>query len=189
MTTENTPRRIAVQGQYIKDLSFESPNSPASLLQKQEKPAIEINIDLKANTLQQNLYEVSLMITAKASTGNNTLFITELTYGGLFSIQGISEAELEVTLMVYCPSILFPFARRIVADATRDGGFLPLMLDPIDFAALYQQRKKDIQKTAPSATTETTSTTDESESETEEKASKDKKSKKDKKKKKQSSNF
>ena len=87
------------------------------------------------------MYEVALKITAKATSESNVLFITELSYAGLFTLNNVNEEQKELVLLIHCPTILFPFARRVLADATRDGGFQPLMLEPIDFAALYQQRK------------------------------------------------
>lgn len=154
MTSENDlgnpkteqQRRISVQAQYIKDLSFENPNAPTSLLSMKSAPSIEINVDINATALQDDLYEVALVATAKAVHEEKIVFVIDLTYAGLFTIQGIEGQEREITLMVYCPSILFPFVRRVFSDVSRDGGFPPLMLEPIDFASLYQSRKHEVQK-------------------------------------------
>ena len=132
---------VAISGQYIKDLSFENPNAPASLATQKEAPKIEVALNIEAKGIQENMYEVALKITAKATAENNNLFVAELSYAGLFTLNNIEDEQKELILLIHCPTILFPFARRVLADATRDGGFQPLMLEPIDFAALYQQRK------------------------------------------------
>ena len=141
-TDLNAPS-VAINGQYVKDLSFENPNAPVSLTQQKNAPKIEVALNLEAKAMQDNIYEVTLQITAKASAEADSLFVVELAYAGLFTLVNIAEDQKELVLLIHCPSILFPFARRVLADATRDGGFQPLMLDPIDFAALYQQRKAE----------------------------------------------
>lgn len=132
---------VAINGQYVKDLSFENPNAPMSLTQQKSAPKIEVNLNLEAKAMPENVFEVTLQITAKATSDESNLFVVELAYAGLFTLTNIPEDQKELVLLIHCPSILFPFARRVLSDATRDGGFQPLMLDPIDFAALYQQRK------------------------------------------------
>ena len=145
---QGAPSSVAINGQYVKDLSFENPNAPFSLTQQASAPKIEVNLNLEAKSLPDNVFEVAMQITAKASVEDNSLFVVELSYAGLFTLINIPEDQKEMILLIHCPSILFPFARRVLSDATRDGGFQPLMLDPIDFAALYQQRKNDEQKAA-----------------------------------------
>ena len=145
---QEVPSSVAINGQYVKDLSFENPNAPFSLTQQASAPKIEVNLNLEAKSLPDNVFEVAMQITAKASVEENSLFVAELTYAGLFTLINVPEDQKEMILLIHCPSILFPFARRVLSDATRDGGFQPLMLDPIDFAALYQQRKNDEQKAA-----------------------------------------
>ena len=132
---------VAISGQYIKDLSFENPNAPISLTPQKEAPKIEITLNIEAKGFKDDVYEVTLQATAKATSENNVLFIAELSYAGLFTLSNVSEDQKELVLLIHCPTILFPFARRVLSDVTRDGGFQPLMLEPIDFAALYQQRK------------------------------------------------
>jgi len=134
---------VVINGQYVKDLSFENPNAPFSLAQQKVAPKIEVNLNLEASAMPDNVYEVKIQITAKASAEETNLFVVELSYAGLFTLTNIPEDQRELVLLIHCPTILFPFARRILADATRDGGFQPLMLDPVDFAALYQQRKAE----------------------------------------------
>lgn len=133
-------RQILINAQYVKDLSFENPDAPASLMGQKTQPKIDLSVNIQAQKLQEHTYEVSLHITAKALAEDKTLFLTDLEYAGIFTITELLDAQKELVLLVYCPSILFPFARRIIADVTRDGGFPPLMIDPIDFAALYQKR-------------------------------------------------
>jgi len=134
---------FTVKGQYIRDLSFENPHAPQSLLLVNNKPAIEVNVDLKAQKLQENVYEMTLHISARATTEGNTLFLVDLAYAGIFQIANIPEDRIEPLIMIDCPFVLFPFARRVISDVTRDGGFPPLMLDPIDFQALYIQNKNE----------------------------------------------
>ncbi len=136
-----TPPSIAISGQYVKDLSFENPNAPMSLAQQKEPPKIEVSLNIEAKGLKDDMYEVALQTTAKATSEGNVLFVAELSYAGLFILTNIPDEQKELALLIHCPTILFPFARRVLADATRDGGFQPLMLEPIDFGALYQQRK------------------------------------------------
>lgn len=142
MTTTDTTPSFSIKGQYIKDLSFENPRAPASLAQLQDSPPrIDLNVDIKVDRIQEHLFETSLKISASAKGGSGTLFLTELTYAGLFELVNIPEERLEPILFVDCPFVLYPFARRVVADITRDGGFPPLMLEPIDFQALYNQNR------------------------------------------------
>jgi preprotein translocase subunit SecB len=138
---ENNRPSFSVKGQYIKDLSFENPHAPHSLTVTNHKPAIDVNVDLKGDKLQDNFYEMTLHISARATVDNGTLFLVDLAYAGIFELVNISADRIEPLLWVDCPFVLFPFARRVVADITRDGGFPPLMLDPIDFNALYIHNK------------------------------------------------
>lgn len=143
---ENKPQggapSFSVRAQYIKDLSFENPHAPHSLMAADKQPAIDVNVDLKAQKLEEDIFETNLLIKAKASIEDNTMFIAELAYGGVFQLVNVPEDKIEQLLLVDCPFVLFPFARRIIADATRDGGFPPLLLDPMDFHALYLQNRK-----------------------------------------------
>ncbi len=128
--------QVSILTQYVKDFSFENPNAPQSL-QMAEQPRIEINVNVNAKRAGDDLYEVELKIEARATAGDQTSFVIDLLYGGLFGLRNLPEEALEPFLIVEAPRILFPFARRIVADATRDGGFPPLLLEPIDFGSLY----------------------------------------------------
>lgn len=139
---DNAPRFIA-GAQYVKDLSYENPEAPVSLFSVREKPNVDLNVDLNAQRLQEDSFEVSMHITAKATSQKDkkVIFLVELNYAGIFTLSNIPEEIMERTLLVDCPFILFPYARRVVSDVTRDGGFPPLALEPIDFASLYAQRK------------------------------------------------
>jgi preprotein translocase subunit SecB len=130
-----------VKGQYIKDLSFENPHAPHSLVVPDLKPAIDVNVDIKAQKLQDDLYELTLHITTRAVAEDATLFLVDLAYAGIFQLANIPDERIEPILLIDCPFVLFPFARRVIADTTRDGGFPPLMLDPIDFHSLYVQNR------------------------------------------------
>ncbi|MDE3016130.1 MAG: protein-export chaperone SecB [Pseudomonadota bacterium] len=132
---------FVVKGQYIKDLSFENPHAPHSLIATGNKPAIDVNVDLKAEALQEGVYEMTLHLAARAVSDGNTLFLVDLAYAGIFQISNVPAERLEPLIMTDCPFVLFPFARRVIADVTRDGGFPPLMLDPVDFHALYLQNR------------------------------------------------
>ena len=131
---------IHVLGQYIKDLSFENPNAPASLASGENAPKINVNVNVNARRLSENDIEVELKLEATAQRGVKPLFVTEVTYAGVFQIMNVPPEHLQPIMLIECPRLLFPFARQILADATRQGGFPPLMIDPVDFAALYHQK-------------------------------------------------
>jgi preprotein translocase subunit SecB len=136
---QSQPLPLVVNVQYVKDLSFENPNAPNSLALRQQ-PQIAVNVDVRARTLADNAYEVLLMINAEAKQDEQIAFVVELTYAGVFTLNGIAEEHIKPVLLIECPRILFPFARAILSDATRDGGFPPLSLQPIDFAQLFRQQ-------------------------------------------------
>lgn len=132
--------QVQILTQYVKDLSFENPNAPASL-QSTEAPRIEVNVAVNAKRAGDNVFEVELKISAKATAGDTTAFVIEVLYAGLFALTNVPDDALEPFLIIEAPRIIFPFARRIVADSVRDGGFPPLMLDPIDFHSLYMAQQ------------------------------------------------
>ena len=140
--------QLRVMGQYIKDLSFENPGAPETLRPGAGQPNIDLSIDVQARKLDDTTYEVSLILGAKAGREDKALFVAELVYAGLFQIQGVDDVSREPFLLIECPRILFPFARRILSDATRDGGFPPLMLEPVDFAMLYRRQMAERQASA-----------------------------------------
>ncbi len=136
---ENLPR-LVILTQYVKDFSFENPNAPASLFQGNPQPNINVSVDVQARRSGEQNFEVDLHISIEAKQDDDAVFVTELVYSALFALENIPQENLQPVLLIECPRLIFPFARRIIADATRDGGFPPLMLDPIDFAQLYQQQ-------------------------------------------------
>lgn len=131
--------------QYIKDLSFENPNSPRSLAPQPNPPQISISVNVNAKQLSDTDYEVELTLEGKAGEAPNLLFSFELLYAGIFRLANIPAENKHPVVMIECPRLLFPFARQIVADAVRNGGFPPLFIDPIDFAALFRQRISEMQ--------------------------------------------
>jgi len=126
--------------QYTRDLSFENPNPPRSLTPQEKAPQISIQVNVGAQQLSETDFEVELKLEGNAKVDNDTLFAFDLTYCGIFRAQNIPAEDLHPVIMIECPRLLFPFARQIVADAVRGGGFPPLYVDPIDFAALYRER-------------------------------------------------
>lgn len=136
---------MTLLAQYLKDLSFESPRAPETF-QAQTQPEIDINVDVNGRGLGPDQYEVEFSVSARASRGEDSVFIVEATYAGAFEIKNLNRDQLEVAMLVECPRLLFPFMRQIIADATRNGNFPPLMLDPIDFMGIYLANKNQIRK-------------------------------------------
>jgi preprotein translocase subunit SecB len=132
--------QMKILGQYLKDLSFENPNAPQSLNTQANQPEISISVNVNARTISPTDFEVELHLDAKASHNDKVVFAAELLYAGVFRLENIPQEALHPVVLIECPRMLFPFARQVLADATRNGGFPPLMLDPIDFAAMYQKR-------------------------------------------------
>ncbi len=145
---------LMVNVQYIKDLSFEVPNAPDIYATLRSQPAVQINLDVQARALQegQNVYEVVLSVKADArepapTNGNGAMpegrvvFIAELQYAGVFTLTGVPPEAVEPLLLIECPRLLFPFARNVLSDVTREGGFPPVLLQPIDFVGLWQARR------------------------------------------------
>jgi preprotein translocase subunit SecB len=145
------PVVVKVVGQYIKDLSFENPNIGKLLKEPGDNPNLQLGINVAAQGVGTDLYECTIDFNAQATNQHGTVYELEVVYAGLFKIQNIPEQALEPFLLVNCPSILFPFLRRIVADISREGGFPPLLLDPFDFAQLYVRRQQELaaKKSAP----------------------------------------
>ena len=133
--------QVGVLAQYVKDLSFENPNAPRSLAPSTQQPAINIQVNVDAAPLTETDFEVTLRIEGKAESQGLVLFAFELVFAGIFRIQNAPADSLQPFVLIECPRLLFPFAREIIATATRNGGFAPLLLNPIDFVALYRQRQ------------------------------------------------
>lgn len=131
---------LVVNAQYVKDLSFENPNAPSSLMQQSGAPNIEVGIDTSAVQLEGSTFEVTLTVRAEGTSEDTNLFIVEAAYAGIFTLGEVPEEYVAPLLYVEAPRQLFPFARAIVAECVRDGGFPPLLIHPVDFMALFQQR-------------------------------------------------
>lgn len=131
---------LAITVQYVKDLSFENPRAPQSLGELGQPPEINVDIDVGARQLQQSAFEVTLQVSARAEREDKTFFVVELTYGAVCVVGNVPQQHVQPLVMIEGPRLMFPFARGIIADAVRDGGFPPLLINPIDFARLYQQK-------------------------------------------------
>ena len=145
---ESAAPRLAILTQYVKDMSFENPKAPRGMQANAPRPEIQIRVDVNAQPMMEGHFEVALHLNVEARAGEDTVFLMELSYGGVFLLTNIDPKMIQPFLLIECPRLLFPFARRVVADATRDGGFPPLMIDPIDFMALYQRRVQQQQQEA-----------------------------------------
>ena len=142
--------QVRVLGQYIKDLSFENPNVDKLLSNPPDKPNLRVEVNVNAAKFGDKAYESNIHFKAEATSNEAVIYDMELSYAGLFQIEGMPEESLEPFLLVNCPALLFPFLRRLVSDITREGGFPPLLLDPIDFASLFIARKQK-EKAGPQA--------------------------------------
>lgn len=139
---DNTPNALfRLEKMYLKDLSFENPNAPAVFRQATE-PKVEVNLSLKNRKVDGDRWEVALTITVTVNSGDTSLFIVEAEHAGVFLLENIPEKHLPVVLAVDCPTLLFPFTRQIVCQAVLDGGFMPFLMEPVNFLALYQSAKK-----------------------------------------------
>ena len=132
---------IRILAQFIRDLSFENPRAPETLRGGAAQPQIELGVEMNARGREDGFFEVDLKLSATAKRDDGPVFVVELLYGGVFQITGVGGEDVEPVLLVECPRYLFPFARRIIAEVTSEGGYPPFLLDPIDFAAVYIARK------------------------------------------------
>jgi len=135
----DTAPAVGMISQYVKDLSFENPNAPG-IFQSETAPEVNVQFDIAAGQVGEEIHEVTLKIEVRAQAGEQVAFLVELSYAGLFGLRNIPEDAFQPFLLGEAPRLLFPFARRVVADAIRDGGFQPLLLDPVDFNLLYHQQ-------------------------------------------------
>jgi preprotein translocase subunit SecB len=138
-------QQLILNAQYVKDLSFENPRAPQSLVQPTQQPTVDINVDVKAQNLGPDVFEVILTINATARNQEDPVFLVELAYGTVVTVKNTPQEMLASLVLVETPRIVFPFARAIIANATRDGGFPPLMINPIDFAELLRRQQSDVQ--------------------------------------------
>ena len=144
--------QLTVVTQYIKDFSFENPNAPRSLMSGGQQPQSSIQIKVDAAPMSDTDVEVALKLEGKAEMAGSLMFAFDLTYAGVFRIRNVPEDSMNALVLIECPRLLFPFAREIVATTVRNGGFPPLLLDPVDFVGLYRQRMSQLQpagETAP----------------------------------------
>ena len=144
-----------VLAQYVKDLSFENPGAPQSLSNSEGSPKMDATVNVQAKQLGNTEFECELKIVVTAKREDTVVFLVELVYAGVFQMVNVPQDQVQQVVFIECPRQIFPFARRVVADATRDGGFPPLLLDPIDFVGLYQQQLAAAQKADSSAGTAT----------------------------------
>ena len=132
---------IGIKNQYLKDLSFENPQSPEIFTQNNIKPKIDISVDIKANRKDENNYEIILVLKIDYQFEGNIIFLIEIEYAGLFNLSKIDKEDLEFISLVECPKLLFPYARQIVSNLTSNGGFPAILLEPIDFNNIFKQHK------------------------------------------------
>ena len=137
---------FTINAQYVKDLSFENPNIPG-LTKLETEPSVEMNIDVKGTNVDNNLYEVVLTLTCKGNSGDIALFVAELSYASLVSLNNVPDEQIQRLLVVDCPTLMFPFARNIIAEVTRDGGYPPILMQPVDFNAIFEDGVNDLTET------------------------------------------
>jgi preprotein translocase subunit SecB len=138
---------LTVNGQYLKDLSFENPNPLESFQNLEGAPEVSVAVDIQATPLEENIFEVALKINANATQGDKSLYVVEVDYAGIFTLaKDLPQENHHPILMIECPRLLFPFARALIADVTREGGYPPLSLVPIDFVTLYRQQMEQMQQ-------------------------------------------
>ena len=137
--------QVFVNAQYVKDLSFENPRAPQSLIQPATQPEVAINVDVKARNLNPGVYEVVLTINVNANAQGEPVFLVELAYAAVVTIANAAEPTVANLILVETPRLIFPFARAVIANATRDGGFPPLLINPIDFAELLRRQQPPMQ--------------------------------------------
>src|SRR5689334_5963041 len=160
--TAANPQSFNLIGQYIRDMSFENPGAPASIMLGGPNPNFQVGINVGVKKQADDLYAVEITLNAKADREKNVLFNVELIYGGVFRMKNIPEKDLAPLLLVECPRLIFPFARQVLATITQQGGFPPLMMEPVDFQAIYIQNLKslqDAQATQPNGGTPTPTVT------------------------------
>lgn len=140
---EETMPAFRLQKMYVKDLSFENPNAPDVYMAKQAEPKVDLNLSVKNKKLENDHWEVSLVITANFSNGEDKkpVFIVEIEHAAVFLLRNIPEEHMPAVLAVECPALLFPFTRQIISQVTLDGGFQPFLMEPVNFMALYENSK------------------------------------------------
>jgi preprotein translocase subunit SecB len=145
---EDNSTQVSILAQYVKDLSFENPHAPNVYQWQEPQPRIDVQFNIGSNAVGEDVHEVSLKIDVRTFIGEQTAFAIELVYAGLFGLRNVPEDQLQPFLLAEAPRLLFPFARRIISDTVRDGHFPPLLLEPIDFGALYIAQRDQQQQLA-----------------------------------------
>lgn len=150
MAEENKPaeKHFSIQKIYTKDISFETPNSPKIFTEKWE-PKVDFNLGTNVQTLENDMYEISLSVTVTVKCGESTAYLVEVCQAGIYALKGFSEEEMGPMVGSFCPNILFPYAREAVSDLVAKGGFPQLLLAPVNFDALYAQHLQQIKQQAP----------------------------------------
>ena len=139
---------ITINLQFLKDLSFENPKAPGIFTDLKVQPKVEVSVNVEVQKLSNDeIYEVSLHFDIKALHNDEKVFIVDLKYAAIITLNNVPAEEIQPLLLVYCPNLLFPFARSIIADSTREGGFPPLLIDPVDFTTLYNQHTQQLPTT------------------------------------------
>ena len=144
-SAQNAQPSMNLIGQYIRDLSFESPGAPGSIILGSGNPTFGINMDVEVKKQADEVFAVELKLAAKADRDNAVLFAVELVYGGVFRVRNVPEMQLSQLLMIECPRLIFPFARQVLASVTQQGGFPPVMMEPVDFAQFYMQKMRALE--------------------------------------------
>lgn len=139
---------FAIEKIYVKDLSLEVPNAPQIFLER-EAPQIDVQLHTNGNAISEGIYHSTLTVTVTAKSNDKTMFLVEVTQGGIFQIRNVPEAEINPILGIACPNILFPYAREVISDAVSRAGFPPVLLNPMNFEVLYQQQQQQQQAAAP----------------------------------------
>jgi preprotein translocase subunit SecB len=143
---QNAQPSLSLVGQYIRDLSFESPGAPGSIMLGQGNPTFSVGINVGVRKQADEVYAVEITLNAKADRDSAVLFVVELVYGGVYRIRNVPEQQLSQVLMIECPRLIFPFARQVLASVTQQGGFPPLMMEPVDFTQVYLQSLQQMQQ-------------------------------------------
>jgi len=149
--TENTGPSMAFQKIYLKDVSFEAPNAP-QIFQEQGQPSIKLNLNQKVDKINDTTYEVTLTATVTCEVNDKTAYLAEVAQAGIFAMENFEEQALHQTLGIYCPNVLFPYVRQQVSDLITNGGFQPLLLQPVNFEQMYQQQMQQASQQAASNT-------------------------------------
>ncbi len=139
--------RVGLLAQYMKDCSYENPNAPRSMSKDLPAPTIDVSLDVQVQPMGQNRFEIALRTTASAKRGEDAVFVAEVVFAGVFELFDVPADQVQPVCLIECPRLLFPFARRILSDLTRDGGVPPILLDPVDFTALYERQKAETKAT------------------------------------------